>query len=261
MKTTVMALFISATSLLIAQKTIYIRPTVSMKINNSQSIIGGGNKSPLDLVSNEHYAFYNYGWHLNTTTVNLGLNVGIKINKKSAIELSFSGDNASVKSAFVYNSRSYSTDLTSQSFFRYCTEYQRTLISNESVSARAKIGLGIYTFNNPTTKSSQNNISEPSYNMDIHETYRSYKRRAPVISIGAGLDFKNKKGKPFCSVDFSFTYNRNRIMYSSAFDVAVSTQNQVVGIYKHSVLSTGTGFNLQLSFPIQVYTLGKKSNK
>jgi hypothetical protein len=262
MKTTLLALFIFATSSLLAQKTIYIRPTVSMKINNSRPIlVGGGIKSPLDLVSNEYYAFYNYGWHLNTTILNLGLNAGIQLSKKSAIELSFSGDNASVKSAFVYNSRSYTSDLTSQSFFRYGAEYQQTLISNESVSTRVKIGLGIFTFNKPTTNFSHFNNSEPSYNMDIHETFRSYKRRAPVLSLGAGLDFNNKKGKPFCSVDFSFIYNRNRIMYSSDFNVAVSTQNQVVGIYKHSVLSTGTGFNLQLSFPIQVYTLGKKSNK
>jgi hypothetical protein len=261
MKKSLLTLLIFVSSTLLAQKTIYLRPTISMKINNSQPLLGAGNKSPLDLVSNEYYAFYNYGWHLNTTSVDLGLSAGIQFNKKSTIELSFSGDNASVKNAFVYNSRSYSSDLNSQSFLRYSAQYQHTLISNGSVSVRSKIGLGIYTFTKPTTNVNYNNVSEPTYTMDIKETFISYKRVSPILTLGAGLDFKNKKGNPFCSVDFSFTYNRNRIMYSHLYNVSVTDQNQEVSNFNHFVLSTGTGFNLQLSVPIRVYTLGKKTDK
>lgn len=256
-----LAYIISTTSIILAQKTIYIRPTVGMKINNSQPVVGGGNKSPLDLVSNEYYAFYNYGWHLNPFIVNFGLNAGIHLNKKSAIELSMASDNASVKNAIVYNSRNYVSDLNSESFLRYTVEYQRTFFENESTSVRGKAGLGFFSVGKSKSEIVNRNPVEPNYSLNIEENFNTYKRIAPILTVGAGLDLKNKKGNPFCSLDFSFSYNRNRIMYSSAYDVNVTVQNQEVANFKHSLLSTGTGFNLQLSFPIKVYTLRKKSDK
>lgn len=252
-----------------AQKSFYIKPRVMMKTNcsyiNSHELLNLEN--PLNNAINEFYSFYNYGNHFSNSSVNLGLSLGYKLSKKNALELYVSADNTSIKSAFVYNSPdqtllnqgvvsyhpSYSSSLTSPGLIRFGIEYHRTLISKSFFDVRGMAGIGFFVSKNFNNVSTSGGWTLPNYTANIQETNIGYKRISPVFQFGTGLDFKTKKGMPFCSLDLFLSYNPGKSLYSTSYDVSVVENSGQTTHFNHSLNSKGSGINFQLSVPIQVY--------
>ncbi len=246
-----------------AQRYLYVRPMASMKANVS-SFLGPFNGKPLNFSTNPHYTLYNYGLHLNNNEINLGINFGLKLDAKNAVELSFSGDNASIKSSFVYQDLlgpdyivdQYSTSSTGSSLHRISAEYHRVLGQNKNVALRSTIGLGVYI---PRNANGQINEQEKEFTTAFYTATGTVSSTSnyfisPVLKIGAGFDIKNKKGNPFCSLDISYIYNTNyRSFVNETYKIQVTDINQATTNYLHTLKSNGTGINFQLSFPIKVY--------
>lgn len=255
-------MFIAVT--LNAQKSIYIRPLTAIKFNNSFYERGRffNSNSPLDFAGNDYYSLYNYGLHANTSQMNIGLGIGIKLSKVSAFELVFSSDNSSIKSAFVHKNSTYpdyNTSLIGSTFFRVSADYHRTLYSKSRIDIRGTLGLGAL-FPSLITKHSiaSYEITGSNFTALVNETHYIYNRISPVIKIGTGFDFKTKTGKSFCSLDVFWTYNPGRMLQTSRqYNVTVTDNTQNTSTYSHSISSKGSGLSFQLSFPIQIYSFGK----
>jgi hypothetical protein len=250
---------------LTAQKSIYIRPLTSFKFNNSFYERGRffHSKSPMNFTGNDYYSFYNYGLHANTSQLNLGLGIGITLSKKNSVELVFASDNSSVKSAFVQKNSlypsNYSSSLIGSTFLRVSADYHRSLYSNSRIDVRGTVGIGAFfpsLITNNTTSTFE--MIGTDYTALVQETFYKNNRISPVFKLGTGLDFKTKKGKPFCSLDVFLTYNPGRNMQTAAYNVSVSDNTQQTSTFIHSISSRGSGVNFQLSFPIQVLTIGTK---
>jgi hypothetical protein len=255
-------MFIAVT--LNAQKSIYIRPLTSIKFNNSFYERGRffNTNSPLDFAGNDYYSLYNYGLHANTSQLNIGLGIGMKLSKVSAFELVVATDNSSIKSAFVHKNSmypEYTTSLIGSTFLRVSADYHRTLYSKSRIDIRGTVGIGaLFPSVNTKNTISSFEITGSNFNALVNETYFNYNRISPVIKIGTGLDFKTKSGKSFCSLDVFWTYNPGRMLQTSRqYNVTVTDNTQNTSTYSHSISSKGSGLSFQLSFPIQVYSFGK----
>lgn len=255
-------MFIAVT--LNAQKSIYIRPLTSIKFNNSFYERGRffNTNSPLDFAGNDYYSLYNYGLHANTSQLNIGLGIGMKLSKVSAFELVVATDNSSIKSAFVHKNSmypEYTTSLIGSTFLRVSADYHRTLYSKSRIDIRGTVGIGaLFPSLNTKNTISSFEITGSNFNALVNETYFNYNRISPVIKIGTGLDFKTKSGKSFCSLDVFWTYNPGRMLQTSRqYNVTVTDNTQNSSTYSHSISSKGSGLSFQLSFPIQVYSFGK----
>jgi hypothetical protein len=255
-------MFIAVT--LNAQKSIYIRPLTSIKFNNSFYERGRffNTNSPLDFAGNDYYSLYNYGLHANTSQLNIGLGIGMKLSKVSAFELVVATDNSSIKSAFVHKNSmypEYTTSLIGSTFLRVSADYHRTLYSKSRIDIRGTVGIGaLFPSLNTKNTISSFEITGSNFNALVNETYFNYNRISPVIKIGTGLDFKTKSGKSFCSLDVFWTYNPGRMLQTSRqYNVTVTDNTQNTSTYSHSISSKGSGLSFQLSFPIQVYSFGK----
>lgn len=265
MKKTSVIIFSMLLSLaLTAQKSIYIRPLTSIKFNNSFYERGRffHSKSPLNFAGNDYYSFYNYGLHANTSHINIGLGIGMKISKVSAFELVFASDNSSVKSAFVQKNSmypNYTSSLVGSTLFRVSADYHRSLYTNSRIDVRGTVGIGAF-FPSLITNNTTSNFEMigTEYSALVQETFYKNNRISPVFKLGTGLDFKTKKGKPFCSLDVFLTYNPGKIVQSVLYNVFVTDNTQQTLTYSHSISSRGSGVNFQLSFPIQVLTIGTK---
>jgi hypothetical protein len=251
---------------LTAQKSIYIRPLSSFKFNNSFYERGRffHSKSPMNFTGNDYYSFYNYGLHANTSQLNLGLGIGITLSKKNSFELVFASDNSSVKSAFVQKNSlypsNYSSSLIGSTLVRVSADYHRSLYTNSRIDVRGTIGLGVFlpSRNNFEAGCFEYSMSGLNYTAMVQEIISTSNNISPVLKIGTGLDFKTKKGKPFCSLDVSLTYNPGGNVQSVSYYVYVTDNTQQTSAYSHSINSRGSGVNFQLSFPIQVLTIGTK---
>ena len=250
---------------LTAQKSIYIRPLTSFKFNNSFYERGRffHSKSPMNFVGNDYYSLYNYGLHANKSQLNLGLGIGIKISKVSAFELVLASDNSSVKSAFVQKNSlypfNYTSSLIGSTLFRVSADYHRSLYTNSRIDVRGTVGIGAFfpsLITNNTTSTFE--MTGTDYTALVQETFYKNNRISPVFKLGAGLDFKTKKGKPFCSLDVFLTYNPGRNIHTAAYNVSVTDNTQQTSTFIHAISSRGSGVNFQLSFPIQVLTIGTK---
>lgn len=249
---------------LTAQKSIYIRPLTSFKFNNSFYERGRffHTKTPMNFVGNDYYSLYNYGLHANKSQLNLGLGIGIKISKVSAFELVLASDNSSVKSAFVLKNSmypNYTSSLIGSTLFRVSADYHRTLYTNTRVDVRGTVGIGAFfpsLITNNTTSTFE--MTGTDYTALVQETFYKNNRISPVFKLGTGLDLKTKKGKPFCSLDVFLTYNPGRNIQTAAYNVSVTDNTQQTSTFIHSISSRGSGVNFQLSFPIQVLTIGTK---
>lgn len=255
-------MFIAVT--LNAQKSIYIRPLTSIKFNNSFYERGRffNTNSPLDFAGNDYYSLYNYGLHANTSQLNIGLGIGMKLSKVSAFELVVATDNSSIKSAFVHKNSiypEYTTSLIGSTFLRVSADYHRTLYSKSRIDIRGTVGIGaLFPSLNTKNTISSFEITGSNFNALVNETHFNYNRISPVIKIGTGLDFKTKSGKSFCSLDVFWTYNPGRMLQTSRqYNVTVTDNTQNTSSYSHSISSKGSGLSFQLSFPIQVYSFGK----
>jgi hypothetical protein len=257
---TTIVLFSLTLSSAFGQKSIYIRPLVAQKVNYS-SFPGDGLKSPLNYLGNDYYSFYNYGLHYKNNSLDLGIGIGLKLNEKEQVELTLAGDNASVKSAVVYNSN-YSSYLNGTSLIRTTFDYQYQSFSARRLNFRIIAGTGLLF-------SSQNSIDFDSVEielgnfsiMGIDEVQR-YKRTSPFIKMGLGFDIKSKREKQICSLDIFWIYSMGKTFLSNTKNLFVTENGQqVTNSLTHSIVSNGSGFCFQLSVPIKVYTLGKKSDK
>ena len=246
-----------------AQRYLYVRPMASMKANVS-TFTGARFSEPWNFSANPYYTFYNYGLHLNNNEINLGLSFGLKLDAKNAVELSFSGDNASVKSSFIYKDLlgpeyiidNFMTSSTGNSLLRIGAEYHRVLAQNKRLALRSNIGLGVYIPGNANGNVDENpkEFTTPFFTATGTVSSTSYYFISPILKIGAGFDIKNKKGNPFCSLDIAFIYNNKYGSYiNETYKIQVTDNNQVTTSYLDGVKSNGTGFNFQLSFPIKVY--------
>jgi len=242
-----------------AQKLIYIRPLASMKLNNS-FYPGASFKSPLDVAGNEYYSFYNYGLHANTTQLNLGLSVGLKLSNLSAFEFSLASDNASIKSAFVYKTPNYSSSLIGRSLVRISADYHRLLYTNKLIDLRGTVGFGLFLTPKQNNDTNTNDIIESNFSAAVVRTVFNYNRISPLLKLGTGLDFKTKMGKPFCSLDVFLTYKLGKPLLSESYNVTVTDNSQQISTFQHTLSSKGSGINFQLSFPIQVYSFGTKKS-
>jgi hypothetical protein len=243
-----------------AQKSIFIRPLIAQKVNYS-SFPGDGLKSPLNYSGNDYYTFYNYGLHYKNNTLDLGIGIGLKLNEKEQVELTLAGDNASVKSAVVYNSN-YSSYLNGTSLFRTTFDYQYQSFSAHRLNLRIVAGTGLLF-------SSQNSIDFDSVEIELGnfsimgiDKVQRYKRISPFIKMGLGFDIKSKTEKQICSLDIFWIYSMGKSFISNTKNLFV-TENalQVTNSLTHAIVSNGSGFCFQLSFPIQIFTLGKKSDE
>jgi hypothetical protein len=217
----------------------------------------------MNFTGNDYYSFYNYGLHANTSQLNLGLGIGITLSKKNSVELVFASDNSSVKSAFVQKNSlypsNYSSSLIGSTFLRVSADYHRSLYSNSRIDVRGTVGIGAFfpsLITNNTTSTFE--MIGTDYTALVQETFYKNNRISPVFKLGTGLDFKTKKGKPFCSLDVFLTYNPGRDMQTAAYNVSVSDNTQQTSTFIHYISSRGSGVNFQLSFPIQVLTIGTK---
>lgn len=242
------------------QKSIYIRPLVAQKLNYS-SFPGDGLKSPLNYLGNDYYSFYNYGLHYKNNTLDLGIGIGLKLNEKEQVELTLAGDNASVKSAVIYNSN-YSSYLNGTSLIRTTFDYQYQSFLSHRLNLRLVVGSGLLF-------SAQNSIDFDSVQIELGNStimgidkVQQYKRISPFIKMGLGFDFKSKKENPICSLDIFWIYSMGKSFISNSKNLFVTENGQqVTNSLTHSIVSNGSGFCFQLSFPIKVYTLGEKSDK
>lgn len=242
------------------QKSIYIRPLVAQKVNYS-SFPGDGLNSPLNYSGNDHYSFYNYGLHYKKNTLNLGIGIGIKLNKKEQLELTVAGDNASVKSALVYNSN-YSSYMNGINLIRTTFDYQYRSFSTQAFNIRLVAGAGLLF-------STQSSIDLDSVQVELGNTeiigidkVQHYKRISPILKMGLGFDINSKKEKQICSLDIFWIYSIGKSLISNSKNLFVTENGQqITNSLTHSIVSNGSGFCFQLSFPIQVYSLRKKSNK
>lgn len=261
-KTTVFIFSMLLIVTLTAQKSIYIRPLTSFKFNNSFYERGRffHTKTPVNFAGNDYYSFYNYGLHANTSQLNLGLGIGITLSKKNSVELVFAGDNSSVKSAFVQKNSVYTSSLIGSTLVRFSADYHRSLYSNSRIDVRGTVGLGVFlpSRNNVEAGCFEYSMSGFNYTAMVQEIISTSNNISPVLKIGTGLDFKTKKGKPFCSLDVSLTYNPGGNVQSVSYYVYVTDNTQQTSAYSHSINSRGSGVNFQLSFPIQVLTIGTK---
>lgn len=264
MKSTVIFTLVFFSTLpLQAQRYFYVRPMASMKANYS-AFSGPFEIQPLNFSTNPYFTHYNYGLHLNDNEVNLGISFGLRLDPKNALELTFSGDNASVKSSFVYQDliagqyivNNFTTSSVGNSLYRITADYHRTLAQNERFALRSTIGLGVFI---PRNANGQEDTQPFELNTDFFTatgTIRStaYYFTPLILKIGAGFDIKNKKGIPFCALDFSFIYNKRHTgLINKYYEINVLDNNQVASNYLSSLTSNGTGFSFQLSFPIKVY--------
>lgn len=255
-------MFIAVT--LNAQKSIYIRPLTSIKFNNSFYERGRffNTNSPLDFAGNDYYSLYNHGLHANTSQLNIGLGIGLKLSKVSAFELVVATDNSSIKSSFVQKNSmypDYTTSLIGSTFLGVSADYHRTLYSKSRIDIRGTVGIGALfpSFNTKNTISSYE-ITGSNFTALVNETQFNYNRISPVFKIGTGFDLKTKTGKSFCSLDVFWTYNPGRMLQTSRqYNVTVTDNLQNISSYSHSISSRASGLSFQLSFPIQVYSFGK----
>lgn len=242
-----------------AQKSIYIRPSSSVKINSS-TLPGDGLNSPLNLNGNDYFSFYNYGLHYNTTSLDLGIGFGLTLNKKERIELSIAGDNASVKSALVYNSN-YSSSLIGRSIARTTLDYQYVGYTGQRLNFRAMAGIGLLISMRQSSDVNPIKIELPNYTLlGLDEVFR-YKGISSLLKLGIGMDVKTKKDKALCSFDVFWTYNLGGQTFISDTKTITIIENgqQTQNNFTNAVTSKGSGITFQLSFPIRVYTFGGKS--
>ncbi|MCX8486505.1 MAG: hypothetical protein ORN53_04895, partial [Crocinitomicaceae bacterium] len=189
-----------------AQKSIYIRPSSSVKINSS-TFPGDGLNSPLNYAVNDYYSFYNYGLHYNNTSVDLGIGFGLKLNKKEQVELSIVGDNASVKTALVYNSINYSSYLYGRYLARTTLDYHYLAYTGQRLNFRAMAGMGFLISLKQSSDVLGRKIELTNYTiLGLHEIIR-YKGISSLLKLGIGIDVKTKKDKALCSFDVFWTYN------------------------------------------------------
>jgi hypothetical protein len=242
-----------------AQKSIYIRPSSSVKINSS-TLPGDGLNSPLNLNGNDYFSFYNYGLHYNTTSLDLGIGFGLTLNKKERIELSIAGDNASVKSALVYNSN-YSSSLIGRSIARTTLDYQYVGYTGQRLNFRAIAGIGLLISMRQSSDVNPIKIELPNYTLlGLDEDFR-YKGISSLLKLGIGMDVKTKKGKALCSFDVFWTYNfGGQTFISNTQQITIIENGQQTQFnFTNAVTSKGSGISFQLSFPIRVYTFGGKN--
>ena len=242
-----------------AQKSIYIRPSTSVKINSS-TFPGDGLNSPLNYAFNDYYSFYNYGLHYNTTSVDLGIGFGFKLNKKERVELSIAGDNASVKTALVYNSN-YSSYLYGRSLARTTLDYHYLAYSGQRLNFRAIAGMGFLISLKQSSRVVGRKIELPNYAiLGLHEI-NHYKGISSLLKLGIGMDVKTKKDKALCSFDVFWTYNVGGRTFISdrQQNTIIENGQQTQNNFYHTATSKGSGISFQLSFPIRVYTFGGKS--
>ena len=255
-------LLISSLSLQ-AQRYFYVRPMASMKANYS-SFHWPFDIQQSNFSTNPYFTHYNYGLHLNNNELNLGISFGLRLDAKNALELTFSGDNASVKSSFIYQDiiagnyivNNYTTSSVGNSLHRITADYHRTLAQNKRFALRSTIGLGVFI---PRNANGQEDTQPFELNTDFFTatgtiSSTDYYFTPVILRAGAGFDIKNKKGRPFCSIDFSFIYNHRRTsLINQNYIINVIDNNQVATSYLSGLSSNGTGFSFQLSFPIKVY--------
>ena len=260
MKNTIsIVLFLLVNFQLNAQKSIYIRPSTSVKINSS-TLPGDGLNSPLNLNGNDYFSYYNYGLHYNTTSVDLGIGFGLTLNKKERIELSIAGDNASVKSALVYNSN-YSSSLIGRSIARTTLDYQYVGYTGQRLNFRAMTGIGFLLSMRQSSDVNPIKIELPNYTLlGLDEVFR-YKGISSLLKLGIGMDVKTKKDKALCSFDVFWTYNLGGQTFISDTKTITIIENgqQTQNNFTNAVTSKGSGITFQLSFPIRVYSFGEKS--
>ena len=260
MKKSILIFLILGTSTLFGQKSIYIIPLIAQKVNYS-SFPGDGLNSPLNYLGNDYYSFYKYGLHYKNNTLDFGIGIGLKLNEKEQLELTVASDNASVKSALVYNSN-YSSYMNGTSLIRTTFDYQYQSFLAHRFNLRIVAGTGLLF-------SSQNSIDFDSVEIELGnfsiigiDEVQRYKRISPFIKMGLGFDIKSKTEKQICSLDIFWIYSMGKSFISNAKNLFVTENGQqVTNSLTHSIVSNGSGFCFQLSVPIQVYTLGKKSDK
>lgn len=252
----ILVLFSFVISKMNAQKSIFIRPLTSMKINGS-TFPGDGLNSPLNYSINDYYSFYNYGLHFNSTSLDLGIGFGLKLNKKEQVELTLANDNASFKCALVYNSN-YTSYLFSRSLARTTLDYQYASYSGQYLNFRIVAGMGLFISRRQSSDLDQIKIELPNYIILGLDEVEKYKGISPLLKLGAGIDLKTKKGKSLCCLDVFWSYNMGRTFISDTKNITIIENGQQTQKYfTHALGSKGSGISFQLSFPIRVYSFQK----
>lgn len=258
-----------------AQVAFYLRPTILVKTNESQ--LGGGLHVPgNNMVSNQHFSFLNNPMFFDGN-IDIGINLGIQLNKKHFLELGLSQDHSSIGNSMLihstytdfetgvdYKTANSSFSTTSPHYGRLSLDYHYNFWSNKNETLRLQsiVGVGMLLNGNGTNEYGSS-LPEPNSPDDYQEIApdvfitnkftlsRNYAKNSTYLKFGLGMDFFTKKDRHLFSLDVTYLYSRRTVQYEEnrihVLDHGVETN------YLSSQTSRGSGLYFTLSRKFQVY--------
>lgn len=266
-----------------AQLGFYLKPTFNFKTNQGNFL---GKNDNYKEFTNKYFSIYNHKMYMDFNELNLGINVGVNLNKKHFFEFGVAGDHAGIavnvkgntywkdpeSQIEVLRDNSTYTELGSTTYTKFSFSYENLIWKSKRdvFQLRFKSGMGLLfnRWTNPKKGIVQifyNNAfalgeTEPGVYINSHEIKSTaWVRTSLFVDLGFGLDFYTKK-RSFYLFSFDVFYlqglgglnNGNMTTQEHRINV-IDLNNNTSQIYSYFLASKGSGFYFQISRRFQFY--------
>lgn len=278
-KLSLLALFLFLAFSMNAQVSFYLRPTVNMKTNSSNYDIGNFNN--FSNFSNRYFTFVSNRIFFDNNVVNLGLHIGVQVNKKHFFELGYSQDNSGIAVSVLgqsyldnyldypsmdeFSSPKASYSYSGSPHARFSLTYSNSfwVSKNGMVQLRGIVGLGLLHNKYVNRKKMQFNeqyissfalgqMDEDIYIVSHEERVSHYIRNSFYMNLGLGIDFYTKRNNiHIFSFDITYLQGTKFIQYSDHV-IQVMDNNEEINFH-YGLGSRSSGIYFTLSRRFQVY--------
>lgn len=272
--------------LLNAQVSFYVRPTVSMKTQQSFFRANGYHEKYTEY-SNKYFTFRNDRHYFDRNEVYLGLQLSLSLNEKHLFELGVATDGAGsavgLKAQYYdyvnayqdtegvfYNSASSSYSQIGSSHHKIAINYNNIFYKNTSNTIQTRLigGLGVLHNSSVNRKKGIYNVEyvphfslgQVSEDVFIDEHYSrisNFWRNSVYFNLGFGLDFHTKNTNSYLfSFDINYLQGTRTIHVNDNFIKVIDSGEEIDFHYR--VGSRNSGFYFTLSRRFQVYPWKKR---
>lgn len=266
-----------------AQLSFYIKPSLSFKTNQGNFL---GKNDNYKEFTNKHFSMYNNKIYMDFNELNLGVDLGVNLNKKHYFELGFATDHAGVavnvkgntywsdpttQETFLKDNSTY-TELSSSTYSKLSLSYENLIWRSKQNIIQLRFTSGIGLLFNGNTRPKKGYVheyyfysfplgeTEPGVFVNSHEVKVSERIRTSLfVDIGFGFDFYTKKSN-FYLFSFDIYYlqglggfnNGNMTIQEHRINV-LDVNNNSNQNYNYTLASKGSGFYFQISRRFQLY--------